>query len=148
MKEKIIDNLIENIIDECEKNTIVEYASAFDLNFQTDMETRSEYIKQLYSIYGITYNHEVVNKSTGINFEIMVQRNVSRNFMIQYCQICSASQYLFTNLFEGAFSKLAKICCKDRNAMFSGTIETLFSLSVMNIYGTNPDICRKQKTFQ
>ena len=72
LKEKIIDNFIENIIDQCQKNKIVEYASAFDLNFQIDMKTRLEYIKQLHSIYGITYNQEVINESNAYfeNFKI------------------------------------------------------------------------------
>ena len=47
LKKKIIDNFVENTIDRCQKNTIVEYASALSLNFQIDMETRLKYIKQL-----------------------------------------------------------------------------------------------------
>lgn len=46
----IIDNLTENIMNQCQNNAVVEYTSAFDLNFQIDIETRLEYIKQLYSI--------------------------------------------------------------------------------------------------
>ena len=51
LKERITDNLIENIIDQCQKNKIVEYISAFDLNFQIDMKTRLGYIKVAFYLW-------------------------------------------------------------------------------------------------
>ena len=169
-------------------NTIVKYASAFDLNSHIDMETRLEYIKQLY--YGITYNHEVVNESNAyfedfkinIKYPAKIDCSVEKllkefcsmwpifnrtwckfsnhgskehlknfydpilsNYFIQHPNICSLIFILFstaplTGPLKRVFSKLAKICYKHRNAMFYGTIETLFFLSVINIDVTNPDI--------
>ena len=57
IKGKIIANLIENVDDQSQKGTILEFASAFDLSRKCDIATRSSYLKQLYMIYSNEYLH-------------------------------------------------------------------------------------------
>ena len=63
VKKKIIENLIFNIGNESQKNTIVEFSSAFDLQRSCDKATRLECLKKLFSIYGMNYSHKVLNES-------------------------------------------------------------------------------------
>ena len=59
LKGRIIANFIENVEDQGQKGTIVEFASAFDLSRQCDKATRISYIKELHLIYGNEYLHEL-----------------------------------------------------------------------------------------
>ena len=52
LKDEIIANLRENVSDQCQEGTLVEYASAFDLHRSSlDLDQRIEYIEQLASIF-------------------------------------------------------------------------------------------------
>lgn len=48
LKKQVIENLAENTQDQNQSSTIVEYASAFDLNNKQNKEARVNLIKQLY----------------------------------------------------------------------------------------------------
>ena len=63
VKKKIIENLIFNIGNQSQKNTIVEFSSAFDLQRSCDKATRLECLKKLFSIYGRNYSRKVLNES-------------------------------------------------------------------------------------
>ena len=45
IKESVIGNIIENVIDQCQKDTFVEYASAFDFRCSLSLEDRVILIK-------------------------------------------------------------------------------------------------------
>ena len=69
-KEKIVTNLVDNIADQSQIGTAVEYASLFDFNNPIDLETRVEYLKELHAIYCISYNHTVPqNEDDESNFK-------------------------------------------------------------------------------
>ena len=57
IKENIISNLIGNIRDQNQRNTIVEFASALGLAHKCHKATHIECLKQLYVIYGTEYIH-------------------------------------------------------------------------------------------
>ena len=59
VKEKIRNNLIENVEDQNQKGTIVEYASVFDMSRKIGKTLRIEYLKQLFAIYGTEYSHTI-----------------------------------------------------------------------------------------
>ena len=61
IKGKVIKNLIDNISEQSQKGTIIEYASAFNLSFKCDKETRVKNVKELFSIYGTAKTHTVKN---------------------------------------------------------------------------------------
>ena len=63
LKQSIISNLVENVEDQSQKQTIVEFASAFDLSRRCGKDTRINYVKQLHMIYGKDYTHSVVDKA-------------------------------------------------------------------------------------
>ena len=59
LKGRIIANLIENVEDQSQKETIVQFVSAFDLSKKCDKATRISYIKELHLICGNDYLHEL-----------------------------------------------------------------------------------------
>ena len=59
LKEKNVTNLVDNIDDQSQTSTVVEYASLFDFNNPIDLETWAEYLKEMHAIYCISYNHIV-----------------------------------------------------------------------------------------
>ena len=52
-------NLNDNIINQAQENTIVEFSSFHDFHRPITLENRVEYLQQLYAIYGVTYTHTV-----------------------------------------------------------------------------------------
>ena len=62
VKDKIVTNLIENREDQSQKQTIIEFASAFDLSRKCDKHTRVEYIKQLHLMYGQDCVHTLLDE--------------------------------------------------------------------------------------
>ena len=53
VKLKVIQNLIDNIKDQNQENTVIEYASAFGFKRSACSKTKKiEYLKKLFSIYG------------------------------------------------------------------------------------------------
>ena len=64
LKKQIIENLIENISDQSQVNTIVEFSSLFDLKRQIELEERIEYLKKLHSSYCIPYTLQLKHETT------------------------------------------------------------------------------------
>ena len=61
---------MDNIADQSQTGTVVEYASVFDFNNSIDLETRLEYLKELHAIYCISYNQTLPkNENDESNFK-------------------------------------------------------------------------------
>ena len=50
---------MDNIADQSQTGTVIEYASLFNFNNPIDTEKRIEYLKELHAIYCVSYNHTV-----------------------------------------------------------------------------------------
>ena len=62
----MIQNLIDNIKDQNQEDTIIKYASVFYLKRPACSKAkRIEYLKKLFFIYGKDHTHEVCNKAKG-----------------------------------------------------------------------------------
>ena len=59
LKESIIKNMAENVIDQNQADTIVEFASAFDMCRPINLGAHIKYIKKLHTLYGTNYIHEI-----------------------------------------------------------------------------------------
>ena len=59
LKEKILDNLKENIEDQNQSDTLVEFTSCFDMNRDISCDERIDLLKKLHKIYFVDYVHEV-----------------------------------------------------------------------------------------
>ena len=59
LKEKILGNLKENIVDQNQSGTLVEFTSCFDMNRDLSCNERIELLKELHKIYFVDYVHEV-----------------------------------------------------------------------------------------
>ena len=73
LKGRIIANHIENVEDQSQKGTIVEFASAFELSRKCDKATRISYIKELHLIYDNEYLHELKEDFKDFRVSIMVK---------------------------------------------------------------------------
>ena len=60
VKEKIV-NLQENVTNQSQTESIVEFVSAFDLSHKYEKSVGAEYVKKLYSLYGEEYTYLVEN---------------------------------------------------------------------------------------
>ena len=70
LKEKIVANLVDNIADQSQTGTVAEYPSLFDFNTSIGLETQMEYLKELYAIQCICYNHTFPqNEDDEFNFK-------------------------------------------------------------------------------
>ena len=71
----MIKNVTENVTDQPQKDTFVEYASAFDFKQHIGLEERISQLKKLHSIYGVNYSHTVENvqEETWNEFEILLK---------------------------------------------------------------------------
>ena len=113
LKRRIIANLIENVEDQGQKGTIVEFASAFDLSRQCDKATRISYIKELHLIYGNEYLHEL--KEDFKNFHVS----------IKYPSKIKCSESELISEFNSIWSVIGKtwLKCKDTKP-FSSALKT------------------------
>ena len=59
LKESMIKNMVENVVNQNQADTIVEFASAFDMRRLIDLDVRIKYIKKLHALYGTNYIHEI-----------------------------------------------------------------------------------------
>ena len=57
----IINNLQENVANQSQTESVVEFASAFDLSHRCEKNVQVDQVKKLYSLYGEEYNHLVEN---------------------------------------------------------------------------------------
>ena len=75
MKKKVAENLVGNAEDQNQKSTIVEFASAFDLQKKANKLTRIGYIWQLHHVYGKQNIHAMTDdecKSGLIEYNITI----------------------------------------------------------------------------
>ena len=69
LKEKIVTNLVDNIADQSQTGTVVEYASLFDFNNLVDLETWVDILKNC-MLFIISYHHTVPqNEDDESNFK-------------------------------------------------------------------------------
>ena len=61
LKDKILENLKSNIEQQNQADTIVEFASCFDMKRKISCDERIELLKKLHAIYCVDYTHEVEN---------------------------------------------------------------------------------------
>ena len=55
----MIKNMLQNVVDQNEADTIAEFTSAFDMCWPIDLDARIKYIKKLHTFYGTNYIHEI-----------------------------------------------------------------------------------------
>ena len=189
LKDEIVANLIDNVKDQTQTGTVLEFTSAFDLHMKHTLEKRLEYIEELGKLYCQSYVHTIdendefwgkykisirypakidctvedlvsefrslwpiINKSWKPFMKDKINGN--RNFWNMM-----SSQYTIThpNLFqlldivfsmavttgplERSYSKLAKICYKDRNKLSPENIEVQYLVSLLKNYPFSyPDV--------
>ena len=52
----MIKNMLQNVVDQNEADTIAEFTSAFDMCWPIDLNARIKYIKKLHTLYGTLQN--------------------------------------------------------------------------------------------
>ena len=194
LKEKIIENLVENAEDQSQSGTIVEYSSAFDLHRKLEKSKRIEYLKQLYLIYGTDYTHTIPEEAResleeySINLKYPAKLNCTEQELLTefnsiwpvitrawvklkdskpeatrirrfWTKIIEENSIDYPNMadlvllllsispgtgpLERSFSKLAKICYKDRGCMKPETIECLYMICSMGIKEGDTEFLKK-----
>ena len=71
----MVGNIIENVIDQCQKDTLVKYASAYSFIRSITLEDWIILINKLHSIYCLNYYHTVTVKN--------VLENVWKNYTVE-----------------------------------------------------------------
>ena len=185
LKEKILDNLKENIEDQNQPDTLVEFTSCFDMNRDISCDERIDLLKKLHKIYFVDYVHEVEDQGqygvTGwdITLKYKAKINCSLDSLCNQFRVLWPKMnkewaawkrsnkghhinakdfwkhmleqyaYLGTELFEliniiisispgtgpleRSYSKLEKICEKDRNNLGAKSIENLWLLAIYQL---------------
>ena len=59
LKDSLSKNIIRNIKDQSQGETLVEFAYAFDTNSRVGLQQRLPLIKKLHAIYRLNYEREV-----------------------------------------------------------------------------------------
>lgn len=187
LKDKVLENLKQNIQEQNQADSIVEFASCFDMTRKISCEERIELLMKLHSIYGVDYIHEVEDQNefgiAGWDIKIKYQAKIQcssedlvsqfktlwpkmnkewcawkkdsakqgssagfwKHMLEQYAYLCCELFELImivmaispgTGPLERSFSKLEKICKKDRNQLAAKSIENLWLLA---IYQLNDD---------
>ena len=191
LKKKIVVNMIDNVNDQAQGDTLIEYASAFDMHRKIlDLDQRLVYIEKLGDIYCKEYVHNVKeeddywggyqisikypkkidctpenlvsemrslwpacnkiwpefcgNKKSG-NLEFW-QKMLSLYF-VTHPNICNLVKILKsispgTGPLERSYSKLAKLCYKDRNKLLSENIEVQYLISQLNNFSFDYEAAR------
>ena len=185
LKKDIIKNLIENIEDQSQADTIVEYASYFDMNRELSLEERVELLKNLHAIYCIDYEHAVEDQGEygvhGWDVTVTYKKKIDvsldnlssqlkklwpkmnkewlslkakkkphhldtkdfwKHMIEQFGYLAPELFELINILFsispgtgplERSYSKLEKICKKDRNNLGPRSIENLWLLAIYQL---------------
>ena len=77
MKEAILQNIVENILDQNQPDSLLGLMSVFDLGSDEDYSSRVEKISQLFSIYGNNKEHNVDEKWNGYQVRIIYKKRLS-----------------------------------------------------------------------
>ena len=59
LKDSLSKNIIRNVKDQSQSETLVEFASAFDINSRVGLQHHLPLIKKLHTIYRPNYEHDV-----------------------------------------------------------------------------------------
>ena len=185
IKEKLITNIVSNVIEQSQADTLVELSSMFDMARTIDLQERITYLKKLHTIFGTNYQHvidpekynkEIANLNDWSNFIITIKypkkltaseeemvkqfrniwpifnrlwpkyredkkfgsnkffQHIIENHTITHPDVMELLKILLavapsTGPLERSYSKLAKICYKDRNQIAAKNLETLYLLS-------------------
>ena len=173
-------NMVENVVDQNQADTIVEFASASDMCRPIDLDACIKYIKKLHTLCETNYideipkvddnwedysirllhkrklncsekeiTHQFQNlwpifnkvwpqyqeciKDQHINF----LNHILSNYTITHPDVCDLLRILITiapstSPLEQSFSKLSKICFKDRNNLLTKNQEILYLLAAKN----------------
>ena len=172
--------MVENVLDQNQADTIVEFASAFDMCRPINLNARIKYIKKLHTLYGTNYIHEIPKVDDDwkdYNISLLHKRKLNcsekekthqfqnlwpifnkvqpqyqecikdqhinflnhilSNYTITHPDVCDLLRILITiapstSPLEQSFSKLSKICFKDRNNLLTKNLETLYLLAASN----------------
>ena len=74
LKKNLVANLIQNISDQSQQGTLVEYASALDLHRRIDLDERVKLLEQLAQIYCKEYVHSVnENSDYWVDYKISIK---------------------------------------------------------------------------
>lgn len=185
IKQKIVENLIQNVNDQNQSGTIFEYASSLDFHRKLDLEERCQLLAKLADVYCNDYTHNVVHDNNDDDFwkafcisikhPAKIQESVEEvlkefknlypicnrkwdtfsedkkegnyafwSHMLSYYSIshpslCKLVRIIFsiasnTGPLERSYSRLAKLCYKDRNKLTTEHMETQYILSSLKEY--------------
>ena len=75
IKTSMIQNIIENVSDQMQSDTLVEFASCMDMKHTIEFPERLELLKKLHTLYGTTYCHTVkgIQEEGWRDFEIKMK---------------------------------------------------------------------------
>ena len=115
LKGRIIANLIENVEDQSQKGTMVEFASAFDLSRKCDQATRISYIKELHLIHSNEYLHELKEDFKDFHISIKYPSKIK----------CSESKLI--SKFSSIWTVIGKTWLKFKDTKPSSSVSKGFS---------------------
>ena len=114
LKGRIIANLIENVEDQSQKGTMVEFASAFDLSRKCDQATRISYIKELHLIHSNEYLHELKEDFKDFHISIKYPSKIK----------CSESELI--SKFSSIWTVIGKTWLKFKDTKPSSSVSKCF----------------------
>ena len=123
--------MVENVVNQNQADTIVEFFSAFDMCRLIDLDARIKYIKKLHTLYGTNYIHEIPKVDDDwkdCNISLLHERKLN----------CSEKEitHQFQNLWP-IFNKVQpqyQECIKDQHINFLNHILSNYTI-------THPDVC-------
>ena len=124
LKGRIIANLIENVEDQSQKETIVEFAS-----LKCNKVTRISYIKELHMIYGNKYLHELKEDFKGFHVSIKYPSKIK----------CSGSELI--SEFNSIWPVIGKTCLKFKDTKPSSSVSKRFWTHILEGHSISyPDL--------
>ena len=166
VKEKIVQNLVDDVDDQNQKGTIVEFASAYDESFETIVFvvwpgvhtynyidytitityppklkcTESELVTEFNSLWPVLSKTWLMFNDSKPSSTRMHRfwDHVLEEHAIDYPNMSDLLLILLsvspgTGPLERSFSKLSKICYKDRGCISAECLETLYLLSTLAV---------------
>ena len=99
IRELVIDNLRENIQDQMQEDTVVQYATCFDLTLPLSKDKRFDLARKLFRVYGTDYSHEVFDDGEHMS-EPVSSFFTEWNITIKYKSKLECSEEDFMNELE------------------------------------------------
>ena len=100
LKEKILGNFKENIVDQNQSDTLVDFTSCLDMNRDLSCDETIKMVKELHKIYFIDYVHEVEDQG---QYEV-----AGWNVTIKYKAKIECSLNNLSNQFRALWPKVNK----------------------------------------